>query len=384
MPTTQTPIMTSSINNILPAEMLVLIFEEHARLEWRAPTSDGRVCSLWRQIILNTPRAWAYLEIYGNNRPSIVELRSWLRRSAAAPLHIRVSSDFTFDEHMNTTTLYNLLCEHHARIASLRMSEGKYSFLAGNDFPSLRYLSIYRWSYQWQSAPSPPYRWGLMPQLRSLRLGATNLSVTPLDGVSSLTMLVLNNVNCASLPRHSPSLTTLMLSNVSLEGIVLGPLPFPSLTYLSLYNVTGLKPHMDVPHLVTYHEGGSAITESFPTSLRSIVEYRVSYPRATIPDVASWHPTFVNISRLSITAYSKILVKLLDSLASHPHILPALRTICVRSMFYAPNEVDQRLMVESVRLRSEACQMDITLYFSIAEPFKTPLFFAYVICQPLE
>ena len=382
MSTTQTPVPTSSINGILPVEVLVLIFEEHARLDWKAPAIDGQVCSLWRQIILNAPRAWAYLEIYANNRPSIVELRSWLRRSAAAPLHIRVSSDFPFDEHMNTTTLYDLLCEHHARIASLRMGEGEHSFFAGKDFPSLRHLNIYKWSYQWPGAPS--HRWGRMPQLRSLRLGATNLAVTPLDGVSSLTMLILNDVNCASLPRHSPSLTTLMLSNVSLEGIVLGPLPFPSLTYLSLFNVTGLKPHMDAPHLTIYHEGGSVITGSFPTSLQSIVEYGLSYPGATVPNVASWHPAFINISRLSITAYSKILVGLLDSLASHPHVLPALRMICVRSMVYGPNEDDRRLMVESVRLRSEARQMDITLYFNIVEPFKIPLFFSYVICQPLE
>ena len=384
MSTTQTPLTTSSINNILPVEMLVLIFEEHAKQEWRAPTIDGRVCSLWRQIILNAPRAWAYLEIYGNNRPSIVELRSWLRRSAAAPLHIRVSSDFTFDKHTNTPTLYDLLCEHHARIASLRMGEGKHTFLAGKDFPSMRHLTIYSWSYEWLGAPSCPYRWGLMPKLRSLRLGATDSTVTPLDGVSSLKILILNYANCVSLPRHSPSLTRLMLSNVSLEGIVLGPLPFPSLTYLSLFNVTGLKLYMDVPHLVTYHEGGNGISESFPTSLRSIVEYGVLYSRATVPDVAHWHLTFTNISRLSITAYSKILVGLLDSLASHPHVLPAVRTICVRSMVYGPNEDDRRLMMESVRVRSETRQMDIALYFNMVEPFKIPLFFAYVICQPLK
>lgn len=53
---------TPLINEILPIEILGIIFEELAKLEWNAPTMDGRVCRLWRQSTLSAPRAWAYLE----------------------------------------------------------------------------------------------------------------------------------------------------------------------------------------------------------------------------------------------------------------------------------------------------------------------------------
>ena len=118
---------------------------------------------------LNAPRAWAYIKLYKNDRPSVDELRLWLRRSGTAPLHITVFDDFTFDNHINMMTLYELLCEYRARIASLRMRVGKLAFFEGNDFPCMQHLAIQRWSH----ALSTSARWGRMPQRRSLRLGRT-------------------------------------------------------------------------------------------------------------------------------------------------------------------------------------------------------------------
>ena len=381
MSTTQAPLTTRPINDILPVEILLLIFEEHAKLEWRAPMIDGEVCRLWRQMILNAPRVWGYLEINENNRDSIDELRLWSRRSGSAPLHIHVSGDspFSWDIPVLTPLVYNILCEHHARIASLRMSVGKLSFFEGRDFPSLRHLNIKRWA----DAPSRSAQWGHMPQLRSLRLGVTNLAVTPLNGLFSLKSLALDCTNCAFLPRHSLSLTTLMLEDVSLKDIVLGPVSFPSLTYLSLYNVTGLKPHIDAPHLATYHEGGTTMTESFPTPLQSITEYGVFYQGTIVPDLTKWHPNFTTVSRLSIRAHSPVLVEFLDSLARHPHVLPALRTISVRGMVNSPRMAAKRLMLESVSVRSTACQMKIALYFEKAQPSWIPIFLGHVSHQPI-
>ena len=373
MSNTQAPLTKHPINKMLPVETFMLIFEEHAKVEWRAPSIDGRVCRLWRQIILNTPRAWSYLEVGKKSRPSIVDLRSWLRRSATAPLHIRIfNSTFYAYERMNTG-LNNLLCEYHTRIASLRMREGKPSLFEGRDFLSLQHLDIEAWS----RCLSPPGRWGLMPQLRSLRLGDTNFAVQPLDGLFSLEYLALFYSNCAFLPQHSPSLTTLMLETVSLEGIISGPVSFPSLTYLSLYDVTGLKPYIDAPHLVTYHEGGGDMTQSFTTPLQSITEYGVYYKETAVPDLTAWHPAFTNVSRLSIRAYPMVLVPLFDSLASHLHVFPALRTICVGMVELGINFIEnvRKPMMESVQVRSRACGMDIALYFG---PSQIPIFFGRV------
>ena len=371
MSKTQAPLTRHPINETLPVETFMIIFEEHAKVEWRAPTIDGRVCRLWRQIVLNAPRAWSYLEIGKKSRPSIVDLRSWLRRSATAPLHIRISNS-TFDEHMSTG-LNDLLCEYHTSIVSLRMREGKPSLFEGRDFLSLQHLDIETWS----NCLSRPGRWGLMPQLRSLRLGDTNFAVQPLDGNFSLEYLALFYSNCAFLPQHSPSLTTLMLESVSLEGIISGPVSFLSLTYLSLCDVTGLKPHIDAPHLVTYHEGGSQVTESFPTPLQSITEYGVYYEETVVPDLTAWHLAFTNVSRLSIRAYPTIFVPLFDSLASHLHVLPALRTICVGKLELDINikEDVKKLVMERVQVRSRACGMDIALYFG---PSQIPIFLGRV------
>jgi hypothetical protein len=122
MSETQGPVTTRTINDILPEEMLGAIFEEHATLGWRAPAIDGRVCRLWRQIILSSPRAWAYLELEidddEHERPSCEELVRWLHRSSAVPLHIRIRTALRIrDGHR---FLYPILDGVSTRIASLR------------------------------------------------------------------------------------------------------------------------------------------------------------------------------------------------------------------------------------------------------------------------
>ena len=57
--------------------------------------------------------------------------------------------------------------------------------------------------------------------------------------------------------RHSQSATQLILTDRFLADAISGPLTFLSLTYLSLFRVRGLKPHVNAPRLVTYHESGS-------------------------------------------------------------------------------------------------------------------------------
>jgi hypothetical protein len=97
MSETQGPLARCPINDTLPEEILGAIFEDHAKLEGRAPVIDGRVCRLWRQIVLSSPREWAYLELFYYSGLLIGDYNLWLGWSGAAPLHIRVYTIFPPD-----------------------------------------------------------------------------------------------------------------------------------------------------------------------------------------------------------------------------------------------------------------------------------------------
>jgi hypothetical protein len=117
----------------------------------------------------------------------------------------------------------------------------------------------------------------------------------------------LYDTNCTSLAQHSQSLTSLLLERISWSNVISG-VTLPSLTYLSLYNMRGLKPHINAPCLATYHEGGFTEFESFSAPLHSLVEYGefALGPGEKIPgDIAitSWHDSFPNITRIAIRGH---------------------------------------------------------------------------------
>ena len=260
------------IHELLPNEIMGVIFEEHAKLEWKAPVIDGQVCRCWREIVLNTPRAWAYIEIHRNYQPSMGELRLWLDRSGTAPLHVDCRSG----------KLYDLFSDHHTRIVSLQVMTGSRSFFEGRDFPCMRHLDISRWY---------PIQWGSMPKLQSLQLCGT-----PSLGIPRKVL----SLEFTSVLRHSQTLTTLMLSRIPIVDMISGPVTFPCLTYLSLRRVTGLKPHINAPCLVTYHESGRTVDESFNIPLPSLMEYGLTYLRTSSPDPAECKDSNINLAQLSI------------------------------------------------------------------------------------
>ena len=137
------------IHELLLSEIMGVLFEEHAKLEWRAPAIDGRVCRIWREIVLNIPRAWIYLDISDREPPRIQtriqELREWLNRSGSAPLYIHVNRKWVHNAYPVDYGLYDLLGSYHTRIASLRLPSGDPSFFNEREFPCLQLLDITRW-----------------------------------------------------------------------------------------------------------------------------------------------------------------------------------------------------------------------------------------------
>jgi hypothetical protein len=362
------PVLSLVIHEVLPPEILGVIFEEHAILEWEAPTIDGQVCRFWREIVLNTPRVWAYLKIPRGYQPSMGELRLRLHRSSTAPLHI----DIRAEGRVSCQRLYNLFSDHHTRIASLRMRYGDPAFFEGRDFPCMRLLDIANWY---------PARWGSMPELQSLRLGNEQLGVVPLSELAPLKTLSLCRVKCTSVLRHSQSLTALMIYNTCLVDAISGPISFPSLTYLSLCGIKGLKRHINAPSLVTYHEGGGTPSESFSIPISSLVEYGVYDPSVSSSDPAQWHLSFPNILRLAIRADEPVLLSFFNSLADQPHLLPALQTISPGGIYMGPRKIPKnvRNKIESlVLVRNEASNVNVALRFETVAPFQTPIFFGSV------
>jgi hypothetical protein len=373
MSETQGPLARCPINDTLPEELLGAIFEEHAKLEGRAPVIDGRVCRMWRQILLSYPRAWAHLEIFYYSGLLIGDYNLWLHRSGAAPLHIRVPTIFPLDG-----TMCRALCDLHGgsctRIASLRTMSARLSFFNGRDFASMQVLDVQEWC-RVDNISAAPFRWGSMPSLHSLRLGSTKECVALLDTLPPLKILSLFFCICTSLPRHSRSLTSLSLQQISWSNSISGPVDFPSLTYLSLKNVDGLKPHINAPCLATYHEGGCTEFESFPAPLHSLMEYGIDTWTSGDIVITKWHDSFPNITRIAIRSHYTRLLPLVAALARHPHALPAVQTISVGGEI---TYEQKRAMEGFIRARSEACHMDVALHFETRPPYKIPVFFAAV------
>ena len=347
------------MHEVLPSEIMGMIFEEHTKLEWRAPVIDGRLCRSWRQIVLSTPRAWAYLEIY-YNQLRIEDLRSWLHRSGTALLHIRIEDNIRLD---STQYLHDLLGDHHARIASLRITFGDHSFFEQREFPCLQLLEVGNWYRSLRSLY--PVQWAPMPTLRSLRSGPIDSSVVERSELPSLEVLALWTAYGISLKRHFQSLTTLMLDSVSLEVAISGPVDFPSLDLL------GLKPYVNAPRLTTYHEGGCTLIESFLVPLHSLVEYGV---HGLWFRYSEWHRAFPSLSRLSIRTDPPLLKSFLDFFFNHRHSFPALQTISAGCRVWGVSftEEDQEIMEGRVR------DLDIVLRFEVGESFHIPIFFGEV------
>ncbi|KIM28508.1 hypothetical protein M408DRAFT_23566 [Serendipita vermifera MAFF 305830] len=92
--------------NILPLDVLSLIFEICGRWDWIDAVRISGVCRVWRQCVLSTPRAWAFLSlINGRNYPDI---RRYLTLSACLPLHISLGVNQPFTRLSGET--YRLHC----------------------------------------------------------------------------------------------------------------------------------------------------------------------------------------------------------------------------------------------------------------------------------
>ena len=358
------------INEVLPEEVFGVIFEEHAKLEWRAALIDGQVCRQWRQTILHSPRAWAHLKIGRDFISAPSQLRQWLDRSGLVPIQIQLMEWIWGAE--------KVLDPHCKRIESIESSDGFLSFLRNRSFPILQSLTI-RAEYRdfslihWSASCT-------MPDLRSFRASYISVDALPSNIFPALRALALYRVDDCDciIINTSHSLTSLMLSRVSLKYSS-ESLEFPSLRYLSLFGVRNIKHQMNVPVLTTYHESGTTEEESFSVSLPFLIEYGIHrLVKAPFLNVTRLHQCYPNISRLSLRAHPYAVKPFLHSLSSQPTALPMLRVLAVGEVHdctgYSGEDKDS--MRKAVFMRNMASSVEMELCFDGKD--RVPLYSAYV------
>ena len=364
--------MKPCINEALPAEVFSIIFEEHAKLEWRAPVIDGLVCRQWRRTILRSPRAWAHLEIGSGFESAPLELRQrWLGRSGTAPLHIRLP-----------WSVGGILDQHYKRIKSLTVCHtSARALLENRSFPILESLTIYGLDLTCRAFRLSD--WDAMPALRSLRICGLSVNILlskPVPALRFLAICRLKKDKYNSIMQNSySSLTTLMLDSLDVPNSP-ETLEFPSLTFLSLFAVGNLKHRMLVPALTAYHEA-SAQEESFPMPLPMLTEYGISkiYGKPLLDiDVTRLHHYYPNLSRISVRFGPSDVKAFLHSLSRQPTSLPMLRILAVEDPYREKefSREDKDSMMNDVFVRNTATNVLMELCFD--GRLRVPLYFGRV------
>ena len=370
---TSTPV-ARCINEALPEDVLGVIFEERAKMNWKAPLIDGQVCRQWRQTILRSPRAWSYLKIVRNFTSAPSQLLQWLDRSGSAPLHIQAIDWIQGVE--------EFLDPHCKRIESLSLYRFRLAFLENRSLPILQSLTIGAWSIN-----DPLIRWStwrVIPELRYFRASYIWMDVIPSNIFPVLRVLALYRVDSDYLIRNSyHSLTSLMLDRISVK-YTLESLEFPSLRFLSLFEVKNIKHRMNVPTLTTYHESDKTEQESFSMSLPFLIEYGIYRIRDNPPpNVTKLHQCYPNIIRLSVRFRPSAGKLFLHSLSRQPTALPMLRILAVGTLaagtlydYTKYNREDKNRMRNDVLMRNMVSSVKVELCFDGMA--RVPLYFASV------
>ena len=366
---TSTPV-APCINEVLPEEVFGVIFEEHAKLEWRAPLIDGQVCCQWWKTILRSPRVWSHLEIGRNFTSAPWKLHQWLDRSGSAPLHVLAINWIRGVE--------EVLDQHRERIKSISLYGHRLTFFENRSFPILQSLALEAWNVN-----DPVIRWSAwhaMPELRCLRASYISMDTLPLNIFPPLRVLTLHRANdCDLVIRNSHYLLTSLTLGRILLHYTSESLEFPSLRFLSLLAVKNIKHRMNVPALITYHESEMMEEESFSVPLPFLIEYGTYRLHDDPPlNIRKLHQCYPNISRLSVRARSSDVKLFLHSLSGQPTALPMLRILAVGALYgykkYSREDKDN--MMNDAVIRNIAGSVKMELCFD--GMVRVPLYFAIV------
>jgi hypothetical protein len=116
----------------IPYDILSLIFLQTCQADFKAPFTLGAVCTVWRRSLLETPRAWTFVQI--QHLKNLDTIQVVLNRSVPYPLYIDAPSK----SHARLTLA---LEGHTERIECLRMNSIFFQLLR-NPFSNLTKLAV--------------------------------------------------------------------------------------------------------------------------------------------------------------------------------------------------------------------------------------------------
>jgi hypothetical protein len=362
------------INN-LPVEVLGMVIEAHALIEWRAPIIDGSVARHWRGAALSCPRVWSHIVLEDDSMNEAgVDL--WLGRAGAtAILQPKIG---TFRTTGATGILLNQ--SHRFRALSYR---GVLPVLYPISFPKLQHLTIFALGDGCLDSINggQPF-----PSLRTIRLDgfdSLKFNLKSASNFGSLQYLYFHDINGPWQPivrECADSLVTLMLE--ACHGPTQqSPIHLPRLQTLSLRRVSGLRlVQLNTPVLVGFHEGYSQglrnVQGSESLLYTTVTEYG-SYRRDTgLNDLIP----FPNISTLALREIYQTVLKILQMLGSTNGCLPALRMIEIRDNVRRPFCEEQYIKMEELvdLLRASRLNPIEVIYTETRSMPIAPMYFAQV------
>lgn len=365
--------------NDLPIEVLGIVIEEHALIEWRAPIIDSAVAQHWRAAALSCPRVWSHI-VLEDDTMSEAGISLWLER-AGATLQPTIGS-------FRTTGATGLLLEQSHRFKSL-FYRGVLPVLYSISFPNLQHLSILALGDGRLDAINRGQPFTTLHTLRLDGFDSLKFNLKSFSHFGSLHALYLHDINgpWQSVVRGcADSLITLMLD--ACHGTAQqGPIHLPRLRNLSIRRVSGLRlVQLEAPVLERFTEGrspGLRVVEGLESLFYSTVTEYGSYKCET--DLDDIRP-FPNISTLALRESFHTISWILQGLLDPKDYLPPLRMIEIRNNVRRPFSAAQRSELEELVELLKASRRDPieVIYTNSNSTPVIPMYFAQVCANLLH
>lgn len=316
----------------MPFEILALIFENCAKIDWTAPLRLGGVCQSWRQVVHYTPRAWRFMDVEARRKCR----KLYFDRSRPYTLYISVKDPYNIgnikdeahriqymttpyvDEDMPACTLPALTTLRCIDTHSIWAERLNADHITNLRFPNLRHLEI----HYTHAAPSCDN----LPPLRSLQI------------------VVRDHIGWPDV------ITACSASLVSLQVTCMGPVYYSVESYIELPRLHHLQfvkewgkdggwpLTLRTPGLRVYIEddGGNYFGQTLHEDILPVTHMRLQRLYTT-PSTGS----FPNVSVLQLEPSFFGFCCALNELQEDPSLCSSLRCLEFHSRFMDEDEIDE-------------------------------------------
>jgi len=331
----------------IPADILRMLFIEACQDDWRAPLILGAVCSRWRDVLISTPRAWAYIQITPFLHPFHHELvHLWLSRCGALRVHISLRPHASGE-------MVDAVCRHGQNLKCLSFFGNVWQLQ--RRYPHLEELRLGPCNLLFEHGAKNHVGDGdaegelksdRFPKLASLHLHGPSDSIMEViarQSISSLRNLHIQASGCHWLriiQACANFLTTLVVEiNSSSKNMVSKeeldkPITCSQLQHLHYVNVPVIFahengplhwPYLLTPHLQSYHEFNGTGVSPMHADVSSITSLFFHSPKKV-----AW-ASFLSLTHLRLQCHgSASLMNETSVLGANPKLCPKLSSVeCV-------------------------------------------------------